>query len=125
MGSVLSLVVVLLVDHVYGQFKVAGNTGDKELLDSARRKLGWVERLNRLKLVVFMLFWLFVGTHAILYFNNHRCWFPVPHNLNDWAHDFYGALAFRPTSVRIAVPERAFACSATRQMCYSPRHAIT
>jgi hypothetical protein len=89
-GSVLSLALVFMLDHVAGEYRIARESGDFNTARAAERKFGWIERLSRLRLILFIMFWLMVGTQALLYFNYHRCWFSVPPKVQDWAKSLYG-----------------------------------
>jgi hypothetical protein len=90
LGSALSLAIVFMLDHLVREYKIAQEDGDLELMRASERKFGWIERLSRLRFLLFIVFWLMVGTHAILYFNSHRCWFSVPPKFQEWAKSIYG-----------------------------------
>jgi hypothetical protein len=90
LSSLLSLALVFRVNYVSGEYRIAQQTSDLELLHAAERKFGWIERLARLRLLFVILFWCLVGTHAMLYVNGERCWFSLPPTLHDWAQDIYG-----------------------------------
>ena len=88
--SVLSLSIVFLIDDTGGQYRVGVQTGDIALVARAKRKLGWIERLARLRLVLAVMFWLIVGSHTVLYFNSLKCWSRLPVNVQAWAEWVYG-----------------------------------
>jgi hypothetical protein len=89
-GAVLSVILIFMLDHALKEHKIAQEDSNPELMHAAERKFGWIERLSRLRLLLFIIFWLMVGAHAILYFNSQRCWFSVPPNVQDWAKSLYG-----------------------------------
>jgi hypothetical protein len=90
LGAALSVALVYLVNDVSGQYRIAQDTGDAELLNAAERKFGWIERLSRIRLLVLLAFWGLVGIHALLYANSTQCWFSLPPQLLAWAQDIYG-----------------------------------
>jgi hypothetical protein len=89
-GSALSVVIVYLLNDVSGQYRIAQDINDSELLNAAQYKFGWIERLARFRFLVLLLFWCLVGTHAFLYANSTQCWFSLSSKLQEWAQDIYG-----------------------------------
>jgi hypothetical protein len=89
-GSVLSLVIVFMIDYASREYRFAGETRDANLLRVAERKFGWIERVSRVRLLIVVLFWVLVGTHATLYFNGQRCWFSLTPAWQGWAQYIYG-----------------------------------
>jgi hypothetical protein len=88
--SVLSVGIVFWLDDVVGDYQEAEEHNNVLLLKASTKKLGWIERLMRLRLVLAMLFWFTVGAHTLLYFNSLKCWFFLPHNVENWAIWIYG-----------------------------------
>jgi hypothetical protein len=95
-GAALSIFIVLLVDDVHGEYEIGLVQENRALQKAAERKFGWIERLARLRLLVFILFWLIVGAHALLYFNSRQCWFALSPALQGWAETVYGDRLPRP-----------------------------
>jgi hypothetical protein len=89
-SAVLSIILVFWVNEASVRRGVAVDTGDTRLLRKAERQFGWIERLMRLRFVIFMLFWLLVGAHATLYANSRHCWFTLSPTLQSWALYTYG-----------------------------------
>jgi hypothetical protein len=89
-GSVLSIVLVFLVNDVSGKYRIAQEAHDTGLIRTAERNFGWIERLARLRLLFVIVFWCLVGAHATLYVNSTRCWFLLPPGADSWAKDIYG-----------------------------------
>jgi len=58
---------------------------DNAVRKSAEHRFGWIERLGRLRFLLTILFCLLVGAQTLLYFNNLKCWFNVPANVERWA----------------------------------------
>ena len=87
-SSVLSIVLVILVDDVNGKYEIAHTANNAGLLRKAERNLGWLERLARVRLLFAVAFWCLVGAHATLFFT--RCWFSLPPTLHNWAQTIYG-----------------------------------
>jgi hypothetical protein len=88
--AVLSVAIVLWVDDASGQYRHAVAKGDSSLLSRADAKFRWIERMARFRLVLFLVFWLLVAVHALLYFNSLKCWTDVPSNVERWAQWVYG-----------------------------------
>jgi hypothetical protein len=88
--ATLSLIIAFWIDDVAADFMYATRKADQGLLRSAERKLGWIERLGRFRLLLAILFWLIVGGQTLLYFNSVKCWFTVPANVESWAQWVYG-----------------------------------
>ncbi len=74
-GSILSIATIYLVDLNYRKYRVAIDTCDKDLADSAIRNFRFVERLERLRTLLFLTYCVIVGLHAFLIFNSQSCWF--------------------------------------------------
>jgi hypothetical protein len=89
-GSLLSVALVFLVNDASGEYRIARDADDKELLNASERKFGWIERIARLRLLVVLLFWCLVATHAMLYINSQHCWFSLPAKLQHWVQVIYG-----------------------------------
>ena len=89
-GSVLSIVLVFLVNNVSGKYRIGQEIHDARLIRQADRNFGRIERLARLRLLFVIAFWCLVGTHAVFYVNSTRCWFSLPPSLHNWAQDIYG-----------------------------------
>jgi hypothetical protein len=70
-ASGLSLAIVLLVNDVSGEYRIGQETSDSKLLDRAKRKYGWIERLTRVRFLVFLAFWGLVGIHTLLLCQQH------------------------------------------------------
>jgi hypothetical protein len=86
----LSVALVFLVDDAVGQNHLAVEKGNATLLARARFKLHCIEYLGRVRLIVFIVFWLIVAGHTVLYFNSLKCWFDTPNNIAQWAIWVYG-----------------------------------
>ena len=95
-GAVLSMTIVFLVDDIHGELEIALAQRNLGLQKAAERKFGWIERLARLRLLMFIAFWLIVGAHALLYFNSRQCWFTLSPALQGWAETVYGDRLPRP-----------------------------
>jgi hypothetical protein len=89
-GSILSIWLVFRTNDVSGEYRIAHEAADSVLLRAADRKLGRLERFARLRLVVFLIFWVLVGFHALLYVNGQRCWFALTPRLEELAKTIYG-----------------------------------
>jgi hypothetical protein len=70
----LSMLIVNMVNDVSGEYRIAQDTQDAELLKAATSKYGWIERLTRIRFLLLVGFWGLVGTRAVLYFNSQQCW---------------------------------------------------
>ena len=90
LAASLSIVLVYRVDYVSGVYRIAQDKGDTELLEAAKYKYGWVERLSRLRLLVVLTFWGLIGTHTFLYANSSQGWcFTFHPKLEEWAQNIY------------------------------------
>jgi hypothetical protein len=92
LGSVLTLAIVFMVDDAGGEYRIAQTTSDSKLLGAAKAKCGWIERLIRIRFLVFLAFWGLLGAHMVLYVNSTQCWFSLPSTLQEWAQSIYGDL---------------------------------
>jgi hypothetical protein len=72
------MLTVYMVNDVSGQYRIAEDMQDAELLKAATSKYGWIEWLTRIRFLLLLGFWDLVGTHAVLYFNSRQCWFSLP-----------------------------------------------
>ena len=90
LGSLLSVIIVLSVHDVSGEYRIAQETDNDDLRRTAQRKLGWIERLARFRLIILLIFWALIGTHAFLYENGQKCWFSLTPRLHAWAETLYG-----------------------------------
>ena len=88
--AVLGLAIVFLVDDAAGQYHLAKAERKDELVARSETKFRAIERLTRLRLVLFVVFTLLVGAHTLLYFNSTQCWLNVPSNIEGWAQWVYG-----------------------------------
>lgn len=95
-GALLSLWIVLRVNDASGEYEIAQEQKNAGLLQAAERKFGRTELLARVRLLVFIAFWLIVGVHALLYFNSQSCWFTLSPGLHEWAVTVYGERLPRP-----------------------------
>jgi hypothetical protein len=85
-----SILIVYVVDDGGGQYRLAKANGNDELLKLAQFKFQCVEYLARTRLVLFLLFWVVVAGHTVLYLNSIRCWFDVPDNVDHWGRSVFG-----------------------------------
>jgi hypothetical protein len=90
LGSVLSLAIVFLVDDASGEHRIAQATRNSKLVEAAKAKLAWIERLKRIQFLVWVVFWVLLGPHMLLYVNSTQCWFSLPSTLQEWAQSIYG-----------------------------------
>jgi outer membrane protein OmpA-like peptidoglycan-associated protein len=91
-AAVLSVMIVFGVDDAVGELANA-QTNDNEGLHKrkvAATKLGWWERVARLRLLFLLAFWLMVGAQATLVVNSQKCWFTLPAVAQAWAIKMYG-----------------------------------
>jgi hypothetical protein len=88
--AVLSVAIVFLVDDAAGQYHLAKTEGKDELVARSETKFRAIERITRLRLILFIVFTLLVGAHTLLYFNSTQCWLNVPSNIEGWAEWVYG-----------------------------------
>ena len=88
--AILSLVIVFRINYVIGEYEYAKKEGREDLIAQALHKLGWVEFLTRLRLVLVVMFWLAVGCHTVLYFNGLKCWFIPRSDVMQYARFIYG-----------------------------------
>ena len=88
-GSVLSLVVIYLVDWTFRKYRVAKDTQDAALADEALRHFGWIERLARARTLVFLAYCAIVGLHGLLVVNARVCWFDPTPSIQSWAKVLY------------------------------------
>ena len=96
LGALLSVWVVLRINDASGEYRIALDQSNVDLLRTAERNFGRTEFLARVRLLVFIAFWLVVGVHALLYFNSQRCWFTLSPELRHWAVAVYGGRLPRP-----------------------------
>jgi hypothetical protein len=90
LGAAMSVLLVVLVNDVSGEYAIAERQGNARLRNVAEWKFGWIERLGRARLIVFILFWLIVGTHGLLFLNSQKCWLTLPTAVHEWATSIYG-----------------------------------
>lgn len=90
LASILGILLVYLVNDATGEHDIALDTGDKNLLTVAKRKFALIERFKRLQLVLLLVFWGLVGTHAVLYANSQQCWFTLSPVVQGWVNNVYG-----------------------------------
>lgn len=86
----LSIGLVFLVDDAVGQHRHAMSKEAENLLIRSSSKLRWIERLARIRLILFLLFNLCVAGQTLLYINSLKCWFSVPENITSWGAWIYG-----------------------------------
>ena len=84
---------------------LATKKGNEELNARATFKFHCIKYLGRIRLVVFVLFWMIVAGHTVLYFDSLTCWFEIPTNTQQWAEWVYGE-RMPPNSCIQSIPER-------------------
>jgi hypothetical protein len=88
-GAFLSIVAVRLVDLNFQKFQTALETKDDVLVSNALSRLSCIERLCRLRTLLFLAYCTLVSFQAILVWNAHACWF-IPYPFVDAvAQSFY------------------------------------
>jgi hypothetical protein len=88
-ASVMTIVIVFLVNDVAGEYRIAEKNNDGLLRLRAANKLIITERLTRIRLIVVVLGWLLVGGQALLYFNSIQCWVTIPPRVERWSVAIY------------------------------------
>ena len=96
LGALLSLWIVLRVNDANGEYQIAQEQKNSLLLAAAERKFDRTELLSRVRLLVFIAFWLVICAHALLYFNSKQCWSTLSPELHNWAVTVYGDRIPRP-----------------------------
>ena len=89
-GSVLSLVVFYWIDWSFKKYITAEKTQDGTLRGEALRDFEQIERVKRIRSLLFLAYCALVGFQALLVLNTRSCWFiPGPHT-QGWAEWLYG-----------------------------------
>ena len=81
---------------------LATKKGNEELNARATFKFHCIKYLGRIRLVVFVLFWMIVAGLTVLYFDSLTCWFEIPTNTQQWRN---GSMA------SVCLPTPAFKAS--------------
>ncbi len=89
-SALLSLAIVYRANYINIEYDEGIPQPRPDLIASAERKFGWVERLCQVRLLLFILYWLIVAGHTVLYFNSLKCWFARPPNVYAQAAWIYG-----------------------------------
>jgi hypothetical protein len=89
-AAILGVIIVFMVDSAARELRYATNKKELKLQNKAVHKFGRIERLARVRFLLVAMFWLLVGGHTVLYFNNLKCWFSTPPNVQVWAQWIYG-----------------------------------
>jgi hypothetical protein len=89
-GALLSLATVYLVDWDFRKYRVAVETRDTVLAAEAIRHFGRIERLARVRTMLFIAYCVIVALHAVLVFNHQACVFTPSRNLQSWSKAIYG-----------------------------------
>ncbi|WP_315826105.1 hypothetical protein [Bradyrhizobium sp. SZCCHNG3015] len=99
-GSLLSLTSYYLVDWNYRKYCVANDTQDPSLAREALLQFVWIERLTRVRSLLFLAYCALVGFHALLVFNSHSCWFIPSDTLQASAETVYGEYTPVPECIK-------------------------
>lgn len=86
----LSVFIVYAVDDAAGQHRHAVSKNDKTLLSRSETKFRLLERIVRVRLILFILLNLSVACQTVFNVNSLKCWFDVPANIGIWVHWVYG-----------------------------------
>jgi hypothetical protein len=76
----LSLLIVFWINDIWGKLEIARSTRDADLQRDANRKLGWLERVMRVRLALSLAFWGFAIVQFAIYINDQACLISLP----DW-----------------------------------------
>lgn len=77
-GSLLSLLLIILMNDAMGKYRIGHEINDQTLLHSVSVQFGWIERISRVRTLIFILYLSIAGIHTLLYVNTVRCWFVLP-----------------------------------------------
>jgi hypothetical protein len=89
-GSAMSVILVLLVDHVHGVLRIAKQQSNSELQKSAGEKLHWLDWLAWCRSIIVAIYLIMVAIQGILYFNSEQCWFLISPRLKRDLEAVYG-----------------------------------
>ncbi|HKZ03698.1 MAG TPA: SEC-C domain-containing protein [Pyrinomonadaceae bacterium] len=89
LGAALSLAIVFWIDWAYKKRSAAERTGDAKLHAESDSDFGHIERLARVRTIVFVLYLALVGFQAALYFNHRGCWLVMPDKVAAWAEAIF------------------------------------
>jgi hypothetical protein len=89
-GSLLSVGILYAIDWAYRKSQAAKATNDSLLEAEALRQFGWIERLSRIRSLLFICYCGAVGLQAILVFDARSCWFVPASSIQRLADSLYG-----------------------------------
>ena len=90
-AAVLTLAIAWWLDLANIAYNYGRDTGKPEIVAAAERRIGWIERLARVRLLVTIVYFAVMGGYTVLYLDSLQCWFTPPVWLRPSIVWLYGA----------------------------------
>jgi hypothetical protein len=103
-GSAVIIIVRYWLQHESLALRYAEERSLLGLRKRSQRRFVSIERLSRLGVMCFVIYWIGAAGHLSLLANSQRCWLELPHIVQEWAGWFYGEWAPVNTSCEIGEP---------------------
>jgi hypothetical protein len=89
-GPSLSIVTLVWLNRTFAMYQTAKEHNYDDLQREAEQTFPIIERIQRVKYVLFIVYCLLIVGQAGLYFNSQKCWVSIAPNVQSWSDWFFG-----------------------------------